>query len=168
MHISFVGGTQSLFLHFFFSHSSLAWLHLFLISLCNFLYSIPYLGRVFCLLCIILRISSVIHSFFLLRPFSFRMISFADVIKAHLSASHFDFPLCSLYLLFTLFTYFSFRFESLRRLLYCNLGAALGFFRFCSFTLSLHITGQWLLLKSVLGKVLQWIIAFQNLLLIVM
>lgn len=111
--------------HFSFSQSSLVCLHLILISLCNFLYSIPYLGRVFYFLSIMSRISSVIHSFLLLHPVSFEMILFADVTKAFLSVSNFEFPLCVLYLLFTLSIYFSFRLGSLKSLLYRSLGAAL-------------------------------------------
>lgn len=112
MHISFVCSGQSLyFCTFLFTHSFLACLHWVFISFCSVLYSVTYLSRDFCLLCIIQRISSHNCHFFLHLPLSFGMILFADIKEACLSPSHIEVPftLCPSYIIFSLTIYFSFQ-----------------------------------------------------------
>lgn len=95
----------SIFAHISLSYSFLAYLHLFLISLCGVLYSVVCLGIVFS------------HPlFFFLCLFLVGMISIADVTKNSLNVSHFEFPFsfCPSHLLFTLSIYFSVRFVSFK------------------------------------------------------
>lgn len=74
------------------------------------------------------------HAFFFTYLLFFGMISIADVTKAFLNVSHFEFPFSfsSLYLHLTLPVYFFFKFEPFRSLSYCKLDAALALVSLCS------------------------------------